>query len=110
MEFGQRHSPAAVGEEIAYRGYLLTRAAEIGRRSRTVYGVGLVIVSILFGYGHFYKGPAGILDSGVARLIRGAAYLLSGSNLWTSILWTSILAHGLIDTYAVIVTFFGWSS
>ena len=37
---------AAFGEEIAYRGYLLTRAADVGKRSTTAYWVGIVLVSI----------------------------------------------------------------
>ena len=96
---------AAFGEEIAYRGYLLTRAADLGRRSTVAYWLGMVFISVLFGYGHFYKGPAGIIDSGVAGLILGSAYLLSGRNLWTC-----ILAHGFIDTFGVTVLYFGWSS
>ena len=95
---------AAFGEEIAYRGYLLTRAADIGRRSRAAYWIGIVLVSILFGYGHYYKGPAGIVDSGIAGLILGTAYMLAGRNLWAC-----ILAHGFIDTFGVIDAFFGWS-
>ncbi len=59
---------AAFGEEIAYRGYLLTRAADVGGRSPLAWWIGVIIVSVLFGYGHYYKGPAGILDSGVAGL------------------------------------------
>jgi membrane protease YdiL (CAAX protease family) len=94
---------AAFGEEIAYRGYLLTRAADLGRRSNAAYWAAMLFVSVLFGYGHYYKGPAGILDSGVAGVILGAAYLLSGHNLWTS-----ILAHGFIDTYGVCALLFGW--
>jgi membrane protease YdiL (CAAX protease family) len=96
---------AAFGEEVAYRGYLLTRCADIGNGSTAAYWIGMVVVSILFGYGHYYKGLSGIIDSGVAGLILGAAYLLSGRNLWAS-----VLAHGFIDTYAVIVVFFGWQS
>ena len=96
---------AAFGEEIAYRGYLLTRAAEIGKQTTGAYWVGIVFISVLFGYGHYYKGPAGILDSGVAGLVLGAAYMLAGRNLWAS-----ILAHGFIDTFAVVVLFFGWES
>jgi uncharacterized protein len=96
---------AAFGEEIAYRGYLLTRAAEIGRQTTAAYWVGIVLVSILFGYGHYYKGPGGVLDSGVAGLVLGAAYMLAGRNLWAS-----ILAHGFIDTFAVVALFFGWES
>jgi hypothetical protein len=95
---------AAFGEEIAYRGYLLTRAADLGRRSLAAWIAGVIIVSVLFGYGHYYKGPAGILDSGVAGFILGMAYLLSGRCLWTS-----ILAHGFIDTFGVILAFAGWA-
>lgn len=96
---------AAFGEEIAYRGYLLTRAADLGKRTTIAYWIGVVVVSVLFGYGHYYKGPAGIVDSGMAGFILGAAYIVSGRNLWAS-----ILAHGFIDTFAVVVAFFGWSS
>jgi uncharacterized protein len=96
---------AAFGEEISYRGYLLTRAADVGRRSVTAYWIGIVLVSILFGYGHYYKGPSGIFDSGIAGLILGTAYMLAGRNLWAC-----ILAHGFIDTFGVIDAFFGWST
>ncbi len=96
---------AAFGEEIAYRGYLLTRAADIGGRSTTAYWIGIVVVSILFGYGHYYKGPAGIVDSGIAGVILGTTYMLAGRNLWAC-----ILAHGFVDTFGVIDAFFGWSN
>jgi membrane protease YdiL (CAAX protease family) len=95
---------AAFGEEIAYRGYLLTRAADIGGRSTMAYWLGIVLVSILFGYGHYYKGPSGIIDSGIAGLILGAAYMVAGRNLWAC-----VLTHGFIDTFGVIDAFFGWS-
>ncbi len=95
---------AAFGEEIAYRGYLLTRAADVGKRSTTAYWVGILFVSILFGYGHYYKGPSGIIDSGIAGLILGTAYMLGGRNLWAC-----ILAHGFIDRFGIIDAFFGWS-
>lgn len=96
---------AAFGEEIAYRGYLLTRAADVGRRSAAAYWIGIVLVSILFGYGHYYKGASGVIDSGVAGLILGSAYMLAGRNLWAS-----IFAHGFIDTFGIIDAFFGWSN
>lgn len=96
---------AACGEEFAYRGYLLTRAADIGNRTTLAWWLGVVAVAVLFGFGHYYKGPSGIIDSGVAGLILGTAYLLAGRNLWAC-----ILAHGLIDTFGVIVLYFGWQS
>jgi membrane protease YdiL (CAAX protease family) len=94
---------AAFGEEIGYRGYLLTRAAEVGSRSKVADWAAVVVVAVLFGYGHYYKGPSGVLDSGMAGLILGAAYVLSRRNLWVC-----ILAHGFIDTVAVVTMFFGW--
>jgi membrane protease YdiL (CAAX protease family) len=96
---------AAFGEEIGYRGYLLNRAADAGGRSKAAYWAGVLVVAVLFGYGHYYKGPSGIVDSGMAGLLLGAAYILSGRNLWVC-----ILAHGFIDTVGVIATFFGWAS
>ena len=96
---------AAFGEEIGYRGYLLRRAAEVGGRSKAAYWIAVVVVAVLFGYGHYYKGTAGIVDSGMSGLILGAAYVLSGRNLWVC-----ILAHGVIDTVAVVTAFLGWSS
>jgi membrane protease YdiL (CAAX protease family) len=93
---------AAFGEEFVYRGYLLTRAADIGGRSKIAYLIGLIITSVLFEYGHYYKGPSGMIDSGIAGLILGAAYLLSGRNLWVC-----VLAHGFIDSIGVILLYFG---
>jgi len=46
---------AAFGEEIVYRGYLLKREADIGGRSPGAYWMGIVLVSILFGYGIITK-------------------------------------------------------
>jgi membrane protease YdiL (CAAX protease family) len=96
---------AAFGEEIGYRGYLIPRAADVGARSKTAYWVAVLMVSVLFGIGHYYKGPAGMVDSGMAGLVLGAAYLLSGRNLWVC-----ILAHGFIDTFGVLFVFFGWQT
>jgi uncharacterized protein len=120
---------AAFGEEIAYRGYLTLRASEGLRllaplnleyrnpnletdsalpanekQSMTAFWIATVLVSVLFGYGHYYKGPAGILDSAMAGFILGSAYLIAGRNLWAA-----VLAHGFIDTVAVLFAFMGWS-
>lgn len=93
---------AAFGEEISYRGYLMTRAADLGDNSRVAWWLAAILVAVLFGFGHTYKGPAGVFDSTVSGLILASAYLLSGRNLWVA-----ILAHGLSDTTAVGIIFFG---
>ena len=96
---------AGFGEEIGYRGYLLTRAADLGNRSALAYVAAMFYVAALFGFGHFYKGPAGIIDSTYSGLVFGGVYLLSGRNLWVP-----ILAHGISDTFAVFVVFMGWAT
>jgi membrane protease YdiL (CAAX protease family) len=93
---------AAFGEEIAYRGYLLERAAQALGGSTLAFGTAAVISAVLFGFGHFYKGPAGIIDSGIAGLILAGAYLLAGRNLWAC-----VFAHGFIDTFAVAWAYLG---
>ena len=93
---------AAFGEELGYRGYLLKRAAEFLGESAVAWWAAVVVTSVLFGIGHYYKGPAGMIDSGVAGLVLGAAYLVAGRNLWAC-----VLAHGFIDTVAVVLLFFG---
>lgn len=95
---------AAFGEEIAYRAYLLTRAAEFLGGSKAAWWVAMIFASVLFGYGHYYKGPVGIIDSGIAGLILGSAYLLCRRNLWVP-----VLGHGFIDTIAIALLFLGWA-
>jgi membrane protease YdiL (CAAX protease family) len=96
---------AGFGEEIGYRGYLLTRAADLGSRSKAAYVVAMLYVTLLFGFGHFYKGPAGVMDSTYSGLVLGSLYLLAGCNLWAP-----ILAHGLVDTAVVVAIFMGWAN
>jgi len=96
---------AAVGEEVGYRGYLTTRGADVDNRSKPAYWVAVLVTSVLFGIGHYYKGPSGMIDSGMAGLLLGSAYLLTGRNLWVC-----VLAHGFIDTFGVVCGYFGWLS
>jgi hypothetical protein len=96
---------AAFGEELGYRGYLISRAADLGNRSRLAYILAMLYVCVLFGFGHFYKGPAGVLDSTYSGLVLGSVYLLTGRNLWAC-----ILAHGISDTFAVLAIFAGWAN
>jgi membrane protease YdiL (CAAX protease family) len=84
---------------------LLTRTADVGNRSRLAYLAAMLYVAVLFGFAHFFKGSAGVMDSTYSGLILGALYLLSGRNLWPA-----ILAHGLSDTFAVFVIFMGWAT
>lgn len=96
---------AAFGEEIGYRGFLLNRLAQAFGQTRNADVLAVIVSAVLFGFGHYYKGPAGILDSGIAGLILGSAYLASRRNLWTC-----VLAHGLIDTFGLVTAYLGWDT
>jgi membrane protease YdiL (CAAX protease family) len=73
---------AAFGEELTYRGYVLNRAADLGRRTPFAWVASLLFVTTLFGVGHSYQGLAGMIDTGIHGLILGVVYLVSGRNLW----------------------------
>ena len=90
---------AAFGEEMSYRRYLLGRAADVGDRTAPAQWIALVLVSILFGFGHYYQGPAGVFTTPCDGFVIGAAYLLSGRNLWVA-----VLAHG-----AIALLYFGFA-
>lgn len=93
---------AAFGEEISYRRYLLGRAADLGNRTTISYWVALVVVSVLFGFGHYYQGSAGVFTTACDGFMIGAAYLLSRRNLWVA-----VIAHGLTDTIGIVLLFLG---
>ncbi len=93
---------AAFGEEMAYRGYVLERAAALGRHTSAAYLVAVVVVSLLFGLGHYYQGMAGMVNSAFSGLFFGALYLAGGRNLWLP-----ILAHGFSDTIGLGLIYFG---
>jgi hypothetical protein len=92
---------AAFGEELVYRGYTMNRMADVGNRTSSAWLISLLLVSVLFGIGHFYQGITGMIDSGISSLIFGSIYLYTGRNLWAS-----ILAHGFSDTIGLLIIYF----
>jgi hypothetical protein len=92
---------AAFGEELVYRGYTMNRMADVGNRTSSAWLISLLLVSVLFGIGHFYQGITGMIDSGISSLIFGSLYLYTNRNLWAS-----ILAHGFSDTIGLLIIYF----
>jgi membrane protease YdiL (CAAX protease family) len=94
---------AAFGEEFVYRGYVLNRIADALGGSTTASWLAVFVGALLFGIGHYYQGPTGMIDTGVTGLIFGSLYVWYGRNLWAP-----ILAHGLTNTIAIALVFFGF--
>jgi uncharacterized protein len=93
---------AAFGEELAYRGYLMNRVADLGRGTRTGWIVSLFLISALFGFAHYQQGLTGIIEEGSDGLILGLMYLASRRNLAIP-----IVAHGVCDTIDIALLFLG---
>ena len=49
--------------------------------------------ALLFGLGHAYLGPRGIMNAAAIGLVSGAVYWANGGNLWPL-----VIAHGLVDS------------
>ena len=93
---------AAVVEELAYRGWILTRCVEIGGHSREAWVAGVAVSSVLFGIVHAYQGLSGMIATGLTGVVFGATYLATGRNLWTA-----IIAHGTLDTAGFVMIYAG---
>jgi hypothetical protein len=72
---------AAFGEEMAWRGYALTRVAEILGDTRVAWAASIVAVNTTFGLAHLYQGESGIVQAAVQGVLLGVLYLATGRNL-----------------------------
>jgi membrane protease YdiL (CAAX protease family) len=90
---------AAVGEETAYRGYLLTRVAQLLGSGRAAIVVAVLASSALFGLAHSEQGTVGI----VVTSIDAVAFAVLRFRCRT--LWASVLAHGFNNTIGFVAFF-----
>jgi uncharacterized protein len=91
---------AAFGEELAFRGYLMSRVAGLLQDTRVAWWTSLVLVSVFFGYGHDTQGLTGMMQETLAGLMLGLLYLGSGRNLTVP-----IVAHGVSNTLAFVLIY-----
>jgi len=81
---------AGVGEEVAFRGYLL-RMLELWTGSLAA---GAFLSSAVFGSVHAYQGRLGVVRTGLMGLVLAGVAVGSGS------LWPAIAAHTLVNMVA----------
>ena len=90
---------AAFAEELAFRGYLLTRLGELLGGSRWAVALALLASSALFGVIHTEQGLVGMVLAGADACFFG------GLRLWKGTLWAAVLAHGFDDTLGFVAFF-----
>lgn len=93
---------AGLTEEIAFRGWIMTRLAEVGRFSTGAWVIVVVASSALFGALHAYQGVSGMVANGFTGLVLAGVYLGTGRNLWAA-----IGTHGVLDTAGFILIYLG---
>ena len=93
---------SAFGEELIWRGFLLTRLEHVLGGSRGALWVGVAISSVLFGLLHVYQGLSGVVITGTIGLVFCISFVLLKRNLWVL-----IIAHGLILLMSFTAVYFG---
>ena len=90
---------AAVGEEAAYRGYLLTRLRQLLGAGPASTVVAVLASSVLFGLAHTEQGQVGV------ALTFFDAIFFSVLRLRYGTVWAPVLAHGFNNTIGLTAYF-----
>jgi hypothetical protein len=93
---------AAFGEEMVWRGFAMTRVAEVLGGGATAWLVSLVGVSIIFGIAHSYQELSGVIITAIGGMAYGILFLLSGRSLAVP-----IIAHGAQNTCDLLFIYWG---
>lgn len=88
---------SSFGEEVIYRGFLITRISQIGTDSRKAITIAIILSSIIFGLIHYSWGPMGMVQTGFMGLALGICYIKLKRRLWIL-----ILAHAYMDSILMI--------
>lgn len=93
---------SSFGEEVLYRGFLITRLAELHEAGKAAAGIAVVTSAVVFGLAHFDWGIVGIVQTAFMGLVLGISYVVTNRNLWVL-----ILAHAYIDTLLLVQMYLG---
>ena len=93
---------AAIGEELVFRGFLLTRLEALLGGGRMALAAGVVVQALLFGAAHGSQGLGGVILTGVTGVMLGLVYVVSRRSLLAC-----MLLHALVDTVSLTAVFLG---
>ena len=88
---------SSFGEEVLFRGYLMTRCLEWFGNDRKGRWLAVSVSAIVFALIHYKWGPAGMVQTGFMGAVLAAAYLRTGRNLWVN-----VVAHMILDTILMV--------
>lgn len=87
---------AALGEELAYRGYVLTRVREVCGEGTVGVVLSVLVSSLLFGLAHTEQGVVGV----VITAVDAVAFAVLRYRFRT--VWASVFAHGFNNTIGLV--------
>jgi membrane protease YdiL (CAAX protease family) len=80
----------------------MNRAADVTGHGAAGWGVSLIAVSVFFGIGHATQGLTGIVQESLSGALLGLLFLACGRTLTIP-----IIAHGVSNTLALVLMYFG---
>ena len=92
---------AAFGEEILFRGYLMTRFKRVFGTSTFSIVANILLFAVFFGAIHSYQGITGQILVGITGAIIATIFHFKKHDLWFC-----VILHGMIDTFAFVAVYF----
>jgi len=92
---------AGFAEELFFRGYLFERSAKLFGKGAIATALTFIVISLLFGAGHYQMGWGGIVNAGITGAIAGLTFLVTGRNLWIP-----VAMHAAFDLTAGAIIYF----
>ncbi len=88
---------SSFGEEVLFRGYLMTRCAEVFGGSKYGWRIAVAVSTLAFALIHYDWGISGVVQTGFMGFVLAYSYLRVNRNLWVN-----IIAHGIMDTILMV--------
>lgn len=87
---------AAFGEEFLYRGFFMKRFAVILGDTNKAWMISAIVISIVFGFAHYYQGVSGMLTTGLIGFCFSLIFYKNKDNLTMA-----MLTHGFYDMIGI---------
>ena len=93
---------AAMGEEVFFRGFLLTKFTTLFGSGRPALALAVVAQAVWFGSGHVSQGISGMIMTGVIGAVVGAFFITRARRALVPL----IIGHGFVDTVSQTIHYF----
>ena len=93
---------AAIGEELFFRGLLLTKFTTLFGRGRSALVLAVLAQAIWFGAGHVSQGVSGMIMAGAIGAVVGIYFVTRGRRALIPLM----IGHGFVDTVSQTIYFF----